>query len=705
MGGIRGRIRMSRQDRLSAAVLLLAGILILTWAIYYPGLRGPLVLDDLPQLGGLLNDADLDAGALVADYLISTSGPTGRPVSMATFIADAVLHGDDTAGWKHTNVLLHLLNGLLIFALVKALYACVAPGQTRQETFAASIVAGLWLLHPLNVSTVLYTVQRMTELSTLFVLTGMLCYVRGRLAQPASALRGWSLIALAFLVFYPLGVFSKENALLFPVYCTLLEFVVIRARAGGEQSRAVLALHAALGIGYGLAVLFVAFNFADIVLETYAHRDFSLTERILTQFRVLATYLSQILLPLPGRLGFFHDDIAVSTGFFAPTTTALSLLLIVSLLAGAIYSIRGRPLVAFGILFYFATHLIESTALGLELMFEHRNHLGLVGILLALTELLRLLVRRERVLAGVAVGLLVVTALLTVVRVQIWSSPGNLYVAAFEAHPYSPRVNIVLANAATSNGDYAKAREHLARTRDNYGQVLNGMFLDCLEHGAVTDAAFEALDAVQEGLVDGHASSSARAIVAQVDSGQCQLDARRLAAAFDAMLDSRVRSPGDRQQLLLTKARLVETTGDIAATFAIYHDAQAAIARDPLPTYSAADLLARYGQYEQALQQLTRADAIAQGGGLARSETARLIYSGLGERLQSLGSSTLAADVYLQATRRFPQVAVFYLGAAESLLAVGRNDEAANILEQLETERVPIDSEDQQTYSALRARL
>jgi hypothetical protein len=76
----------------------------------------------------------------------------------------------------------------------------------------AAVVAAFWLLHPLHISTVFYTVQRMTELSTLLVLAGVVSYVKGRRVQEQSVAKGWLLIALGFGVFFPLAMLSKENS-------------------------------------------------------------------------------------------------------------------------------------------------------------------------------------------------------------------------------------------------------------------------------------------------------------------------------------------------------------------------------------------------------------------------------------------------------------------------------------------------------------
>ena len=79
--------------RYQLALLLL--LLVMCAVIYVPGLPGPLLHDDYPQLSGLLEAENRDWRELSDKYLLSDSGYLGRPVSMATFIASALLHGGD----------------------------------------------------------------------------------------------------------------------------------------------------------------------------------------------------------------------------------------------------------------------------------------------------------------------------------------------------------------------------------------------------------------------------------------------------------------------------------------------------------------------------------------------------------------------------------------------------------------------------------
>ena len=209
-------------------LLLLLLLLAISVLIYAPGLSGPMLLDDYPQLSPLMEAVPGGWQTLGDTYLFSNSGHLSRPVSMASFIANAVLHGDELRYWKATNLLIHGLTAIIVFFLARVLFrAAPVTAEPGQAGWLALLVAGLWLLHALHVSTVLYTVQRMAQLATLFTLAGLLAYSSGRLRQISTGGGHW-LIGVALLVCLPLAVLSKENGVLLLLLIPLFELTVFR---------------------------------------------------------------------------------------------------------------------------------------------------------------------------------------------------------------------------------------------------------------------------------------------------------------------------------------------------------------------------------------------------------------------------------------------------------------------------------------------
>ncbi|KPK55856.1 MAG: hypothetical protein AMJ59_23210 [Gammaproteobacteria bacterium SG8_31] len=670
-----------KTDRSSViAVALLAAAIIATFLVYRPGLSGPLLLDDIPQLEALIKESATDPATLFRNYIISTSGPTGRPVVMATFIVDAIGHGPDLWWWKYGNVLFHLVNGLLVFWLAAMLIHASPRRISVDPWIPAAVIAGVWLLHPLQVSTVLYIVQRMTQLSTLFVLAGLVCYVRGRLIQEQSRAWGWLLIGLGFLVFYPLGILSKENALIFPVLCSLIELLVLRFRGSESTKRQVRIFHGILLAGYLAAGVLVLANFSSIVLGRYEIRDFTPTERVLTQFRVIVQYLAMLLVPIQRNMGFFHDDLTVSTSLFDPVTTLLSGLFLLILLVAAILLHRKMPLFSLGILFYFVSHIIESSILGLELMFEHRNYLGSIGIIIAVSGIAFAASGYRRALGALAAIVLIGFSLLTWQRSLTWSSPYFFYEYAYRVHPDSPRVNINYANLFAAAKDFQRAREFLEKANPGFGLEIHRLFLDCLEHQSVSEADIERALLFEADIADFYAIYGAKYLINEVITDKCAAPKQNLIDLLDHLLTLPNDSIQGKIELRLSKASVLDSMGKIDQAVNEYLAAQELSKTDALPLYLAAAILVKAGRLDEGRDMLVRAQALESGKRVRRTDVAMQIYSRLGGVYEYEGRFDDALAVYAEASDSMPKRSVFYLKSARLLLELQRYEEAEVML-------------------------
>ena len=207
--------------------VLLWALLALTAAVYWPGLAGPLVLDDFENLKPLV---DMHSGAISWQEVVfgSSVGVGGRPVAMLSFVLNWQTSAGEIWSLKHTNLAIHLMCGALLFWLSGRLLAEPLSAVPTHRWWLALLVASLWLLAPMQVSTVLYVVQRMAQLATLFVLAGLLCYVTGRQQLTKRRRLGIALMCLCFVLFWPLATLSKQNGALLP----LLALLFLASRAG-----------------------------------------------------------------------------------------------------------------------------------------------------------------------------------------------------------------------------------------------------------------------------------------------------------------------------------------------------------------------------------------------------------------------------------------------------------------------------------------
>ncbi len=373
-------------------IWLLAALLA-TAAAYAPGVPGGFIFDDFPNVvdNEGVHVTTWSVPALLNAALSSPSSEFKRPLASLSFAMNYLISGGNPAGMKVTNIVIHLLNGLAAFALLRLLFAhATRKAGRREEALAASTVA-LWLVMPINVTAVLYVVQRMESLANLFVLLALLGYVVGRREMLLRG-RGIALAATSVVLGSMVGLLCKETAILTPLYAAIIEVIIFqgqaRARPDGSVhiSRPVLAffmLVLALPLIAG-TVTVVPSLFAQ---ATWAPRNFTMPERLLSECRIVVDYIAWTLLPTPPNLSFYHDDFIVSTGWLKPWTTLASALVLATLALVAWLLRKCKPLVALGIAFFFACHVLTATIIPLELIYEHRNYFSSLGVALALVAL------------------------------------------------------------------------------------------------------------------------------------------------------------------------------------------------------------------------------------------------------------------------------------------------------------------------------
>jgi tetratricopeptide (TPR) repeat protein len=613
--------------RHAGRVIIAAAALIALFA-YLPGADGPLVLDDHPQLGWLLGPAPVPAAAWF-ERLFSTSGLLGRPVAMASFLLNRQLGGTDIATWKVINILLHLLNGALAFLLSdRLLHAGRAPAIGGDARVLAGVIAAIWLLHPLHVSTVLYLVQRMTLLAALFTLLGLILYVAGRERQIRDATGGVQLL-LAFGVCFPLAAFSKETGLLFPLYALLIELLLFRF-AGSREANRQLAAYFILTLLAPLLAggVYLAGHFDQVFTAAYENRGYTLQERLFTESRALLYYLSLIVLPAGKRMGFFHDDFVVSTGLLSPPTTLGSILALVALLYLA-YHLRARlPLVALGISLFFAGHLLESTVFPLELVYEHRNYLPAYGIMLAVVILLAALPWRRWLMGAMAAAAVLTFAWATHALAMAWSHEVLLHDYIYRAHPGSPRIRAVLAERLTHQGQYQAALDLLAPANHN-GALLQRLYIRCRRDGSLaTGDLGRATAALRPPLDD-------LAVTGLIELARVGLDGfcRFPPGSFEALLRKAnslpVTDAYGRQKLWLYRAHYLWRLGRQRDAIATLDTAYEILPANPTPLFLATEWLLCTGDIGTAGRYYESALEAAGASGLGFDEPRRRIEENL----------------------------------------------------------------------------
>lgn len=436
--------------------------LFLCFFAYQAGLSGSFLFDDEPnlkylgELGGVNNWFTLKA------YILSGwSGPTGRPISLLSFLIDDNTWPSVAAPFKYTNLCLHLICGLLL-AWATYLLLRAAHFAERRAAWVAVVAAGLWMLHPYWVSTTLYVVQRMTILSALFMLAGMVGYLKGRLwlMQPTQhrrpPLAAYALMTVSAGLGTLLAVLSKENGALLPLLLLVIEVFLHRMQADAPPRKIWLSVILGLPALAVVAYLMQQINFAP---DIWPNRPFNQVERLYSETRIMWDYVSQLWLPRIEGAGLFQDGFEISRSLLQPISTLWAILGWITVILTLPWLYRHLPFVWLAIVFFLCGHLIESTVIGLELHFEHRNYAPAFFMFLPLAVGIDWLGRqyRPRMAVTATLALVAMLAGMTWQRSLLWADADRLQTYWAMKDPQSPRGRNYLISSLVSEKKYGQA--------------------------------------------------------------------------------------------------------------------------------------------------------------------------------------------------------------------------------------------------------
>ena len=386
-----------------------------------------------------------------------------RPVSMLSFALNWYMGKDRVFGYHIVNNVIHFTTTWFLFLTI--LNLLISPnlrGKYQGSEYAIAFLAAiLWAVNPIQTQGVTYIVQRMASLAAMFYIIGIYSYLKARLSVPGY--KRFLFIAVCLLNFI-LAFGSKENAATFPIVLIVVEILFFQDLSDRDIRKKVtvaLTIFIVAMIAF-LLILYIKGNIAHL-LEGYETRMFTLKERLLTEPRIIMYYLSQIFYPLVTRLSLVHD-INISTSFFKPWTTTASILSIIFMLGIGFSQTVKRPIIAFSIVFFFINHIIESTILPLELIFEHRNYLPSTFLFFPVSVGLVWLVDYFKknssyihiILIGSIVGVILSLGVGTIVRNRAWANEKTLWEDCIAKAPNLARPYHNLALYQYQNNGYWK---------------------------------------------------------------------------------------------------------------------------------------------------------------------------------------------------------------------------------------------------------
>lgn len=431
-------------------------------AAYANSLTVPAQFDDV-QVVGTSNYLNID--------LYSLQGFLRNPRWFAdlTFALNRNLGGALVPGYHIINLVIHLTAAVVVYLLINRAIAALRlsfqlAGKDQSTAYVHSFVpfitAVLFVCHPIQTQAITYIVQRYASLTTLLYLNSLLAYLLMRLQLESGTKSHVLLWGVASGLSALLALKSKEIAFTLPIMATVLEGALFRGRL--LKNRWFLLACTALLLIIPLQMLYSLDSshpeqlLNQVQLATTEAQNIARTDYLLTQFRVVATYLRLLVVPLNQNLDY---DYPISHALFNPAVVAAMLLhlALAGVALGLLYRSHrdltsGAPatgmsmrLAGLGICWFYLALAIESSIIPIrDVIFEHRLYLPSVGFFLAAAAGAAGFAANRRILRkSLPVVLAIICIVLmaaTIARNRIWSNEMAMWQDVVQKSPNKSKV-------------------------------------------------------------------------------------------------------------------------------------------------------------------------------------------------------------------------------------------------------------------------
>lgn len=403
-----------------------------------------------------------------------------RPVGVASFYLNYYFHGLDVRGYHLINLIIHLINGVLVWWLVWLTLSTPVMRDAeinKHKQVIAFLTGLLFITHPLATQSVTYIIQRFASLAALFYLLSLALFVQGKLWQGERKV-SWLLFGGAVLSAL-LGMRTKEIVFTLPFAIILYDFCFLKRSPWQWKWRdeSLLVAGAILFVFIYWALGVVSLKRFDPVEpgQGYAYA-ISMKEYFFTQFSVILTYIRLLILPVNQNL---DHDFPIA-GVFFQFRTILSFSALLLLFAAGVLLFKKYRLIAFGIFWFFLTLSVESSIIPISqnVIFEHRTYLPSVGFFIALTGLIFYFFTKRYLKAAVIILLIVasVNAVLTYERNKVWKNEYTLWADCLQKSPNKERSNENFGFALYKMGKFKEALHYYNRAisiSPNYAGAYN----------------------------------------------------------------------------------------------------------------------------------------------------------------------------------------------------------------------------------------
>ena len=446
--------------------ILIGTVLCLVVLISYRGVVGnDFIRFDDPLYVTENHELDKGLSRETAAWAFTTSQASNwHPLTWFSLLLDRELYGRNAPGYHWTNVILHLLGGLILFLALNRMTALLWP---------SGLVAALFLIHPLHVESVAWVAERKDVLSGLFWMTGLWCYARYA-ARPGLVRYFWVVLSFAC------GLLSKPMVVTFPLVLLLLDWWPLGRTAGGKTGWARLVWEKVPLLLLSAAASIVTFLIQKENLAVAPLSAMPLGERLANATVSYAAYLGKTF--WPADLAIFYPY----HGLPSPGYLLSSLALLILITGASILLIRRRPYIFVGWLWYLGTlvPVIGLVQVGSQAIADRYTYLPLVGVFILVVwggkDLLDACRVRREIRGFVSGAVLIVLMVLTGIQVGYWKDTPTLFTRALRITKGNFIAHQMLGEEMAKAGDVAGAENHYReaiRVRPSFKQAYT-----CLGH-------------------------------------------------------------------------------------------------------------------------------------------------------------------------------------------------------------------------------
>ncbi len=447
------------------AVLIALGALL----AYYSAFQVPFVFDDIRQI------VENPFIRSLNNFLTWDILQKNRPFVDLTFALNYHFGGLQVYGYHLVNLIIHILNGLLVYCLVfmvmERLVAISNTGcdinELRFYRWVALFTALIFILHPLQTQAVTYIVQRYTSLAATFYLLSVICYILARKKQ--LFLKSFSSVFFFFFLSFIFGILaflSKQSAASLPITIVLTEFLLFDRTLSGWRKKlywivpslSLLILFFFYNVGFFSGKRQLGSLLEDVSVLMRETEDISRWHYLLTQFNVIPKYLFQFIVPI----GQNADPMFPVTKSFWEGLTPLGFVFLVLLLGAGVYFLKRIPVFSFAVFWFFITLSVESSIIPIkDTMFEHRMYLPLLGPAILVAWFATIAAKRYFYPTLVfSLSFLILFGFLTYHRNQLWQDEVALWTDSIRKNPNNYRAHTSLALSFESQNEKNKAFYH-----------------------------------------------------------------------------------------------------------------------------------------------------------------------------------------------------------------------------------------------------